>query len=373
VFLTSLLGGYQGFSIWLYNLNEGVAQLRQIAYEPYYIIVKGYLYVDLVLNGVYFIAPLLMAFFTFNTLNKKGKADKAVRHIIAYAAGVVIWLGCSLAIQHGFLGEFHYRFIALHIFSLLYWGIPVVKHLILQKQWKWLLFITMLLALPFMALLGSSNTATQTLTRYLASWLSLIVLFLGWQFKENIGAFVGMLLFLVSVCWINYVVVQVYNPYGLKAPLTEQNTTVSGLEYLNGIQFDMPTATFFEELRSATASSGYQKGGPILALGDLCGAVTAMGGYIPETFWYFSDENAISPEHSRNFSCMHLGNLRIAEHERLPLVYINSGIHQQVIDCLSNSEVPFPEAYYLETTIFNPYAQESLAVWVPMQWELPRQ
>jgi hypothetical protein len=231
----------------------------------------------------------------------------------------------------------------------------------------------MLLALPFMALLGSSNTATQTLTRYLASWLSLIVLFLGWQFKENIGAFVGMLLFLVSVCWINYVVVQVYNPYGLKAPITEQNTTVSGLEYLNGIQFDMPTATFFEELRSATASSGYQKGGPILALGDLCGAVTAMGGYIPETFWYFSDENAISPEHSRNFSCMHLGNLLIAEHERLPLVYINSGIHQQVIDCLSNSEVPFPEAYYLETTIFNPYAQESLAVWVPMQWELPRQ
>jgi hypothetical protein len=373
VFLTSLLGSYQGFSIWLYNLNEGVAQLRQIAYEPYYIIVKGYLYVDLVLNGVYFIAPLVIAFFAFKNLNKRNAGSKTTHHLMAYAAGTLTWLVCSLAIPQGFLGEFHYRFIALHIFTLLYWGIPVFKHLLQQKQWQWLLFLGLLIALPFMSLLGSSNTATQTLTRYLAPWFAAIMLFLGCQLKEDKKAYIGMLLFLITFSGVNYVVVQVYNPYGLNAPLTDQNTTANGLDYLNGISFDKPTATFFEELKDATMKSGYQKGGPILALGDLCGAVTAMGGYIPETFWYFSDENAISPAHSHNFSCKHLSNLRIAEHLRLPLVYINSGINQQVIDCLSNSEVPFPEAYYLESTIFNPYAQESLAVWVPKQWKLPMQ
>jgi hypothetical protein len=372
-FIVLLFGSYQNFTAWLHNLNEGVALLRKLAYEPYYIIVKGYLYVDLVLNGVYFIAPLVIAFFTLNGLKNSKLGSKTKQHLMAYALGAVTWLVCSLTIPQGFLGEFHYRFIALHIFTLLYWGIPVIKHLWQQKQWQWLLLLGLPIALPFMSLLGSSNTATQTLTRYLAPWFAVIVLFLGYHFKENKKAFIGMLLFLVAFSGVNYVVVQVYNPYGLNAPLTEQNTTVDGLNYLDDISFDKPTATFFEELKDATANSGYQKGGPILALGDLCGAVTAMGGYIPETFWYFSDENAISAQHSRNFSCIHLGNLRIAEHARLPLVYINSGINQQVIDCLSNSEVPFPEAYYLESTIFNPYAQESLAVWVPVQWELPRQ
>jgi len=372
-FIVLLFGSYQNFTAWLHNLNEGVALLRKLAYEPYYIIVKGYLYVDLVLNGVYFIAPLVLAFFVFKSLNKRNIGCKTKQHLVAYAAGAVTWLVCSLTIPQGFLGEFHYRFIALHIFTLLYWGIPVFKHLLQQKQWQWLLLLGLLIALPFMCLLGSSNTATQTLTRYLAPWFAVIVLFLGYQLKEDQKAFIGMLLFLITFSGINYVVVQVYNPYGLNAPLTEQNTTVKGLDYLNDILLDKPTATFFEELKDATMKSGYQKGGPILALGDLCGTATAMGGYIPETFWYFSDENAISPGHSRNFSCIHLSNLRIAEHLRLPLVYINSGINQQVIDCLSNSEVPFPEAYYLESTIFNPYAQESLAVWVPMQWELPGQ
>jgi hypothetical protein len=372
-FIALLFGSYQNFNAWLHNLNEGVALLRKLAYEPYYIIVKGYLYVDLVLNGVYFVAPLVLAYFVFKSLNKRNIGSKTMQHLMAYAAGTVTWLVCSLTIPQGFLGEFHYRFIALHIFTLLYWGIPVLKHLWQQKQWQWLLLLGLLIALPFMSLLGSSNTATQTLTRYLAPWFAVIILFLGYQLKEDKKAFIGMLLFLITFSGVNYIVVQVYNPYGLNAPLTEQNTTANGLDYLNGISFDKPTATFFEELKDATVKSGYQKGGPILALGDLCGTATAMGGYIPETFWYFSDENAISPGHSRNFSCTHLSNLRITEHLRLPLVYINSGINQQVIDCLSNSKVPFPEAYYLESTIFNPYAQESLAVWVPMQWELPRQ
>lgn len=369
--LLALFGSYDGFSTWMHNLNEGVALLRQLAYEPYYIIVRGYLYVDIVLNGIYFIGPLLVGFFVYNLLEKKHSANKTTRHIAAYASGIATWLLCSLTIHHGFLGEFYYRFIAVYIFSLLYWGIPVIRHLLTNRKWEWLLFLTMLAALPIMALLGSSNTATQTLTRYLASWLALIALFLGYHFKENIGAFVLIMAFLVSFSWVNYVTVQVYNPYGLNAPLTEQNTPVNDLHYLDGILLDVPSARFFEELKDATGQSGYHPGGPILALGDLCGTAMAMGGYIPETFWYFSDDNAISPEHSRNYSCMHLKNLRINEHKRLPLVFINSGINQQVIDCLANSEVPFPEGYHLKQTIFNPYAEESLAIWVPINWELP--
>lgn len=369
-FLYLLFDGYTGFALWLHNLNQGVALLRLLAYEPYYIIVRGYLYVDIVLNGVYFLIPLAIAYITYRALAAKTN-NQTTSYLIGYATGIITWLICSLTIHYGFLAEFHYRFIAVHIFTIIYCGAPVVKQLAQQKQWKWLILIAMIGALPFMALLGSSNTATQTLTRYLASWYVLIALFMGYLFKDNVGAMVKMMAFLIAFCIVNYVAVQVYNPYGLNAPLTEQNISVKGLHYLDGIVLDPATANFFEELKNFTNQSGYKQGGPILALGDLCGAVTAMGGYIPETFWYFSDENAISVEHSRNYSCLHLQNLKLAEHIRLPLIYINSGIHSQVIDCLSDSEVPFPEAYYLEGTIFNPYAQESLAVWAPIHWNLP--
>lgn len=369
-FLFVLFGSYAGFATWLHHLNEGVALLRKLAYEPYYIIVKGYLYVDVVLNGVYFLVPLLVAYLTHRLLKQLSKATAFNQHLAAFALGSIAWLVCSLTIHYGFLGEFHYRFIALHIFTMLYWGIPVVRQLIKAKQYPWLLVIALLSALPIMALLGSSNTATQTLTRYLASWFALIALFVGYRFKDNAKAFVAVAAFLISFCGVNYIVVQVYNPYGLNAPLTAQNTTVNGLYYLEDILLDPPSAQFFVELKEATAQTGYQPGWPILALGDLCGAATAMGGYIPETFWYFSDENAISAQHSRNYSCLHLNNLRIAEHEALPLVYINSGINKQVVDCLGNSEIPFPEAYYLQRTIFNPYAQESLAIWAPLQWQI---
>lgn len=363
VSVLGILGGWLGFTLWFSRLQQGVEMLTHLSYDPYSILVKGYIGVDLIENGVYFIAPLVAAIVAHKIWGNR---------LLAYCVGLIVWLPVSILIVNGFLGEFHYRFIALHIYTLLYWGIPFCVALVKSKQWPWLVLIGMVAALPVMALLGSSNTMTQTLTPYLASWFALIVLFVGHHYARKQMAMLVTFGIIMAYSIVNYLVVQVYNPYGLNAPLTEQTEKVNGLRYLDGVRFDPPTARFFEALTEIVPQTGYRQGGPILAIGDLCGVATAMGGYIPETFWYFSDENAISAEHSRQYNCMHLRNLHIREHPALPLVMINSDTHETVIDCLRASEVPFTTAYYHVSTVYNPYIQDSLGIWAPYNWAIPQ-
>lgn len=241
----------------------------------------------------------------------------------------------------------------------------------MSKKWLWLTIVAMLVVLPLVPLLGSNQPTTLTLTKYLAAWYILIAMALGQRYGDAPRVkwlFMGII---TIVGLVNYIHVQWFNAYGINKPVFAQTETVQGLYGMDGIKVDKQSAIFFDSLKVLAQQAGYESGRPILALGDLCGAVTVLEGYMPETFWYFSDENAVTPEEARRFSCLHLSNIRIAEHTTLPLVMISSGIHQTVQDCLVNSEVPYPENYYLVNTIFNPYSQETLAVWAPNSWALP--
>ncbi len=372
LFLLLYFGGLAPLKNWLSDLAHGISLLRLLAYDTYSIFVQGYIQVDIIENGLYYFIPLLSAAVIYRVLQKNHRIA-GISYLLSYVAGIIVWLMLSMCIKNYFLGEFHYRFIALHIYTLAFLGLPSLLLLAKQRRYKQIAIGLMFVALPYIALFGSNNPTTQTLTKYLVSWYSVVAILLLLRFSKDQKNLIGFSIIICLYSIANYTSVQLLHPYGLHASVFEQTEKVDGLHYLDGVYFDKQSAAFFNNIRDVTQKSGYTTGNTILGLGDLCGAVVSMGGYMPETFWYFSDENAISPEHSRNYSCMHLSNLRISEHKRLPLVYINSGIHQQVIDCLINSEIPFPERYQLKTTIFNPYAQESLAVWAPLAWELPTQ
>lgn len=370
--IASILLAFSGFSAfftWFENLQEGIKMLRLLAYDPYGIFIQGYLKVDLFENAIYYLLPLGIARTSYYIL--PSTLSKGSNMLIAYLIGIAIWLLMSITIVNAFLGEFYYRYIALHIYTLLFLGIPVAKQLYQSKSWEKLCYATLIVSIPFIAIFGSNNPTTQTLTKYLATWYIAIAVLIINRFNDTPKI---MYAFATAICFYaiaNYTSVQLMNPYGVKGTVFTQNTQMDGFEYLKGVELDEESAQFFNSLKKTVKQSNYTAGNPILALGDLCGVVVAFGGYMPETFWYFSDQNATSPQHSRDFSCIHLANIKIDEYPTLPLIFINSGINQQVIDCLADSEVPFPEGYYLEQTIFNPYAEESLAVWVPINWELP--
>lgn len=360
-------------ALWIQNMQHGISMLRLLSYDTYGIFVQGYIKVDIIENGIYYAIPLLISALAYQLLRKKNSesVNNTSNLLITYLLGIAAWLVTSLTIKHAFLGEFFNRFIALHIYTLLFWCIPFIKQQLKNKQWRTLFYLLLMMVLPYIALMGSNNPTTETLTKYLVPWYLIIVLLLSYQTAHSKHIFRSFIVVIVLYASFNYVSVQLLNPYGMRLSVFQQTEPVSGLKYIDGLKFDKASAQFFKEIKTVTEKSGYTEGGPILALGDLCGPVVAMGGYIPETFWFFSDGNATSPQHARAFNCYHLGELRIAEHPRLPLVMINSGMHADVIDCLEESEVPFPEAYYLVNKINNPYAQETLSIWAPKNWQLP--
>lgn len=368
VFLGFFFKGFEGFSTWLTNLKRGVELLQLLSYETYGIFIQGYLQVDIIENAQYYLLPLGMAIAVRWVLKKWTNISNDLNLFLAFTAGLLMWYAWSTLVQQYFLGAFYYRFIAVHIYTLLFLGFPLLQDLLKQKRFNWIWMILMLAALPFISLVGSNNPMTQTLTRYLAPWAVLIALFLSTR-VTSIKAMQGFVLLIVTVSLINYVTVQVYNPYALPAPLTAQQYTVDDMHFAQGIKVDKPTADMFSQLSDIANRNGYKPGGPILAFGDLCGVATALGGYIPETFWYFSDQSATSPTHARNYSCLHLNNLRMAEHKNNPLLIISESTHQQVIDCLATSEVPYPELYFEAGAVYSPYRDEMLYVLVPKQWD----
>lgn len=369
-FIWLFFGDIEHIATWLQNMQHGINMLRLLSYDTYGIFIQGYIKVDLIENGIYYAIPLLVSFIAHTFLISKKTYSKTTVLLLAYLIGILTWLFTSLTIKHYFLGEFFNRFIAVHIYTLLFWCIPFTKQLIKRKQWRSLLYLLLALVLPYIALMGSNNPTTETLTKYLVPWYIVIAILLLHNTAHSKPALRCFVMVMIVYSSLNYLWVQMLNPYGMRTTVFQQTETVDGLSYFSGLKFDKASANFFRELRNTTESTGYKVGNPILALGDLCGAVIAMGGYMPQTFWYFSDANATSPQHARAFNCYHLNELKVAEYPALPLIMINSGMHNDVIDCLKESEIPFPELYHLVNTIENPYAQEKLSIWAPNKWQL---
>lgn len=370
-FLAFFFKGIDGFTTWYHNLEEGVKLLKQLSYDPYGVLIQGYLQVDVIENAQYWLVPLLVSFALKWILRRRTALSKSTTLFISYLTGLAVWLALSLLVHQYFLGEFYYRFIAVHIFSLLFFVIPMSIDSYKQKQLTSVFYLVLVMALPVISLMGSNNPMTQTLTRYLAPWAVLTIILL-FNAIPNIKVRSLALGTLVVVSIANYVTVQWYNPFALPTTLAEQNEALKDHHYLNGIYVDHPTAKMFDQLSLIAKQSGYQVGGPVLALGDICGIATAIGGYIPETFWYFSDESATSPQHSRNYSCLHLNNLQISDHPALPLLIISESTHQQVLDCVADSQIPYPEQYHEVGEVYSPYRDEKLYIWAPDNWQPER-
>jgi len=160
----------------------------------------------------------------------------------------------------------------------------------------------LLVLLPELAALSSSNMVTIQMLLHLAPWFVLASL----AAHEISRSGANLVSIFTPVLIATAVVVQVYagqviRPFGIHGRMANQTVPLTGAsDVAAGLTVDKETASLVVALRSLLDAGGFAQGDPIWGICDTPGLVFLAGGRAPETPWIFSGKG------TEGFGCMAL-------------------------------------------------------------------
>lgn len=148
--------------------------------------------------------------------------------------------------------------------------------------------LLLLLALPFVAIVGTNVALTLKLPAHAAPIFLMLAIVLtqlaAAGFRRFAWTALGLLAVVTSAVFVEH---QVVKPYGLASPLYEQDRETP---LLPGLRVDAATSSFLDDLHARMTAAGFEPGDPVIALDFMPGLVYALGGRSPGFPFYAFDK-----------------------------------------------------------------------------------
>lgn len=307
--------------------------------------------VDAVLVTALAILPVGLAYLAKRSM-KLGTEGLANALVIATSTLMVVYY---LLLPWPY-SDAHYH---LHSLLINYWFIPLVAGILfvlfntpllkLTRIKQVLLFF--LLMIPAVSMVGTGTSLAVSIIAYLIPWFGLFMILAYWFFRPVLVKHTAVLAVLVTMIFTCF---QVIEPYRMLAPIYQQTNKIDGPRetvYLADEEWN-----FVNDTKEYLQAEGMPRKYPIVALYNQPGLVYLVGGYSPATPWYWDvswlkDENAPLVQDVHDFSCMHLGRVKLFEN-RLPIFMIHSKFKEQLRVCMEDNGF-FLERDYKEPFIIN--------------------
>ncbi len=200
--------------------------------------------------------------------------------------------------------------------------------------------LLLLLALPFVAILGTNVALTLKLPAHAFPMFLMLAIALPLLASGGYPRFAATALAVLAVATSAvFVQHQVFRPYGLPSPIFRQ---VEETPLLPGLHVDIATKTFLEELRDRLDAAGFEAGDPLIALDFMPGLVYAVGGRSPG-FPFFTFR-----EPAQNCWAIERAGL-----EEPPFLLLGQEMSLDQHACIH--AFAFPEQFRLAGALRNPY------------------
>jgi len=199
----------------------------------------------------------------------------------------------------------------------------------------------LLAMLPFLIVVGTNVAPTLKLPSHIAPLFVLVAVGVSMPGVRagypRLCAVVPIVL--VVVTSLGFVANHIRRPYGLPAPIVEQDHPVAGLP---GMKVDAATARFLERLERTTRGAGLRAGDPVIAFDYMAGLVHYLGATSPGFPFY----RTANPE----LNCFLINR---ADHSVAPFVLIAEPLGDAQRECIDAFD--FPGDFERVGAIANPY------------------
>ncbi len=200
--------------------------------------------------------------------------------------------------------------------------------------------LLLLLALPFLEIVGSNVALTLKLPAHAAPIFLALAIMLAELARADTPRFAATALALLAVATSAvFVEHQVFRPYGLPSPIYRQ---VYETPLLPGLRVDVATKKFLEDLHDRMTEAGFMPGDPVIALDFMPGLVYAVGGRSPGLpFFHFEKAGQ---------NCWAIERAKLV---RVPFLLLGQDMSLDQHACIH--AFAFPEQFRLAGALSNPY------------------
>lgn len=240
-----------------------------------------------------------------------------------------------------------------------------------QVGWLWVergCAVLMLLALPFVAALGSDYPLVAAGVFLVTPWMGLLV-WVAARIEQIPGRQTAVtgLIGLVAVFSMSHVVSGfVMDGFRLNSRAWQQRTSLSPNTALPGLRVTPELAQGIEWAAQILRDEcRFRKGDPVLALYDMAGLVYAVGGRMAGGNWY-SRREWKAADNARSIRTTPQTDLERA------VLLLNGDVQPEILAVLEKRGMPFPDAYTLiDQKMFpDPWTQgelqfRKLSIWKP--------
>ena len=190
----------------------------------------------------------------------------------------------------------------------------------------------------------------------MAPWFGLLLLVLAAPRARQLPAWVPALLLLLPAGYAAEQAIwgTLWTPYNLSVPMAGQTQPLRAAGIRGQVLVDAKTAAFVAQLEKLLAEGGFRSGDPLFAFYDLPGLVYICGGVSPGVGWYFSGRDARNC-HALDITSQPLGKA---------CIILNRPMGTDLISCLREHGLVFPENYRLVGTAVSSYGTENKLVQV---------
>lgn len=200
--------------------------------------------------------------------------------------------------------------------------------------------LLLLLALPFVAILGTNVALTLKLPAHAAPVFLMLAISLLLLASQGYPRFAATALTLLAVVTSAvFVEHQVFRPYGLPSPIYAQTLATP---LLPGLRVDRATRALLEELHERMSEAGFRPGDPVIAFDFMPGLVYAIGGRSPGLPFFAFDKPAQN--------CWAIERAKLDER---PFLILGQDMLVEQHACIR--AFAFPEEFRLVATLRNPY------------------
>ncbi len=238
-----------------------------------------------------------------------------------------------------------------------------IRYSVLKENLNTIGIIILLIAVPFMGMVGTNNVSSSAFKPYLVTWFALIVIFLLYinkYIKTNLISNITLItvaLFVLSQIIDGFI----YSHYRLADIRANQTETVKDIKNLEGIKVDIKTKHFFEKLNQIiTTKTNFKEGDPIVAAYDMPGLVYALGGISPGNPWYLGEKKSFQKSNCEALSRTKLTNLNRT------LLFIQWKTYKEFHTCMIQHFKKWGISSFKKVgQLKNPYTNQMVQIFIP--------
>ncbi|MBI4931498.1 MAG: hypothetical protein HY841_12085 [Bacteroidetes bacterium] len=333
----------------------------------------------IIYHKIMLISPIIMWLF-FRFSYRKIFFISAVICFLLIANDVLVNEYYKAGMTHIYVASAFYRLIAL--FSIIFLVLNIIDK---RARNLWLPFISnrliffcglfLLFMTPIICSFGTANVPSVHITQFVFSWVLVFVFILSALFSKFLYTEYLFLIvvFLIMINMSSQIIYgNVYSPYRMNAPLTEQKFTVPELPAGNNIQFDYETSVFLKSITEKLKSHhALTKGQPIISIYNYPGLIYLLGGRSPGNALYFDTGFANYYNSGYLFdydksNCFFIRNSTMENlNKTVILIEQEFNVSQQLYECLNKKGICFPEKYFKADSVRIPAKKDYLFLFLP--------